>query len=115
MREIGADQVRVMTFVPQEGTPMAGRAAPDSTREMVVIAVLRLAFPDRLIPASLDVGGLAGLKMRLDAGANVVTSLAVPGGAFSVSPTRFWTSNMPAGPRRRCGLFWMLPRCGHAG
>ena len=41
--------------------------------------MLRLAFSDRLIPASLDVEGLEGLQLRLDAGANVVTSLIAPG------------------------------------
>ena len=40
---------------------------------------MRLALPDRLIPASLDVDGLGGLKKRLDAGANVITSLVPPG------------------------------------
>lgn len=83
MRSLDADQVRVMTFVPQEGTPMADYISWDALRETVVIAVLRLVFPDRLIPASLDVGGLAGLAERLDAGANVVTSLVVPGKGLS--------------------------------
>ena len=78
MRALGADQVRVMKFVPQPGTPMAAWTEDNSLRECVIIAVLRLAFPDRLIPASLDVDGLAGLKMRLNAGANVVTSLVPP-------------------------------------
>ncbi len=40
---------------------------------------MRLALPDRLIPASLDVGGHAELDRRLAAGANVVTSLIPPG------------------------------------
>jgi methylornithine synthase len=83
MRSLGADQVRIMTFVPQEGTPLAGATAPDSLRELLTIAVMRLAFPDRLIPASLDVDGHAGLKRRLDAGANVVTSLVPPGSGLS--------------------------------
>lgn len=78
MRALDADQVRVMKFVPQPGTPMAGHAEESSLRECLIIAVLRLSFPDRLIPASLDVDGLAGLKMRLDAGANVITSLVPP-------------------------------------
>jgi len=39
---------------------------------------MRLILPDRLIPASLDVDGLDGLKARLDAGANVVTSIVPP-------------------------------------
>lgn len=79
MAGLDADQVRVMSFVPQQGTPMAGRVPPPSLRERVIIALLRIAFPDRLIPASLDVAGLAGLRERLDAGANVVTSLVPPG------------------------------------
>jgi methylornithine synthase len=79
MQSLGADQVRVMSFVPQEGTPMENWRSPDPKRELKIIAVMRLVFPDRLIPASLDVGGLAGLKQRLDAGANVVTSLVPPG------------------------------------
>jgi methylornithine synthase len=75
MQVLNADQVRVMNFVPQPGTPMAKRTPPDPRMEALVIAVMRLALPDRLIPASLDVDGLAGLKKRLDAGANVVTSV----------------------------------------
>ena len=75
MRALDADQVRVMNFVPQPGTPMAETAPPDPQKEAVIISVLRLVFPDRLIPATLDVDGLAGLKRRLDAGANVVTSI----------------------------------------
>ena len=58
---------------------MQGLAAPDSLRERLTIAILRLAFPDSLIPASLDVAGLDGMRSRLAAGANVVTSL-VPSG-----------------------------------
>jgi methylornithine synthase len=78
MRDFSVDQARVMTFVPQEGTPMAGTLPQDSLKEQKIIAVMRLVLPDRLIPASLDVGGLDGLKDRLDAGANVVTSIVPP-------------------------------------
>lgn len=79
MAQLAADQVRAMTFVPQAGTPL-GRMAPSSTlRELICIALMRLAFPRLLIPASLDVDGRDGLRQRLDAGANVVTSLVPPG------------------------------------
>lgn len=78
-----ADQVRVMTFVPQQGTPMAGFSQSLVVSELVIIAVLRLVFQDRLIPASLDVGGLAGLRQRLSAGANVITSLINPESGLS--------------------------------
>lgn len=78
MRMLNAAQVRAMNFVPQPGTPMAHFPFPDPVLELIMIALLRILFPDRLIPATLDVEGLAGLKSRLDAGANVVTSIVPP-------------------------------------
>lgn len=78
MRDFRADQARVMTFVPQEETPMHNTMPQDSLLELLIIAVMRLVLQDRLIPASLDVDGLDGLKARLDAGANVVTSIVPP-------------------------------------
>ena len=39
---------------------------------------MRILFPDRLIPCSLDVEGIAGLESRLSAGANVITSIVPP-------------------------------------
>lgn len=88
MRELPYDQVRVMTFVPQPGTPMgeisSGRfSVPSSLMERKIIAIMRLTMTDRLIPASLDVDGLEGLKDRLDAGANVVTSIVPPGAGLA--------------------------------
>ncbi|MCF6246796.1 MAG: methylornithine synthase PylB [Desulfobacula sp.] len=78
MRDLSADQARVMTFVPQANTPMGNAASQDSLKERIIIAVMRLILKDCLIPASLDVDGLSGLKERLDAGANVVTSIVPP-------------------------------------
>ena len=79
MRTLDADQVRVMNFIPQRGTPLETVPGTSGDRETHLIAILRLLFPDRLIPASLDVDGLDGLPMRLAAGANVVTSIIPPG------------------------------------
>ena len=67
-----------MTFRPQRGTPMADWPAPDSLNELRTIATFRICFPDRLIPASLDVDGVDGLEARLNAGVNVVTSMIPP-------------------------------------
>ncbi|MBM3708187.1 MAG: methylornithine synthase PylB [Actinobacteria bacterium] len=78
MKKMNAHQVRVMNFIPQRGTPMQNHKSPPEQYELVIIAVLRLLFPDRLIPASLDVYGVGGLKNKLDAGANVVTSIILP-------------------------------------
>jgi len=78
MKTMRARQIRVMTFVPQEGTPLENVPPPSPRRELMIIALMRILFPDRLIPASLDVGGIGGLQNRLLAGANVVTSLIPP-------------------------------------
>ena len=78
MRDAGWEQVRVMTFVPQAGTPLAGVTPAGDGDELLTIAAMRLAMPDRFIPASLDVDGIGGLERRLDAGANVVTSIVPP-------------------------------------
>ncbi|MDR2698111.1 MAG: methylornithine synthase PylB [Candidatus Methanoplasma sp.] len=78
MGSLGCEQIRAMTFVPQKGTPMESMRPPEPLDELISIAVMRLLFPDRLIPASLDVEGIAGLKSRLDAGANVITSVVPP-------------------------------------
>lgn len=78
MKRFSVDQARVMGFVPRAGIPMARNTSPGRGNELVTMAVMRLVMPDVLIPASLDVGGLAGLAERLDAGANVVTSIVPP-------------------------------------
>ena len=75
MGSLGCEQIRAMTFVPQEGTPMQDHTPYDSTEELKAIAVMRILYPDRLIPCSLDVEGIAGLKTRIAAGANVITSI----------------------------------------
>jgi methylornithine synthase len=78
MKQMNPHQARVMNFVPQMGTPMEAYPFPHWSKEQIIIAVLRLLLPHRLIPASLDVGGIDGLKGKLQAGANVVTSLIPP-------------------------------------
>ena len=78
MRDAGWEQVRIMTFVPQAGTPLEHVQPAGDLDELLTIAVLRLACPQALIPASLDVDGIAGLERRLNAGANVVTSIVPP-------------------------------------
>lgn len=78
MGSLGVSQVRTMTFVPQKGTPLENLTPTDSRNELLNISVLRLLYPDKLIPASLDVEGLIGLEDRLMAGANVVTSIIPP-------------------------------------
>jgi methylornithine synthase len=78
MKRLGTAQTRAMTFIPQEGSPFQGPGNDKYHNELLNIAVMRLLFPDVLIPASLDVEGLDGLEKRLMAGANVVTSIIPP-------------------------------------
>jgi methylornithine synthase len=79
MQKADPDQVRVMTFEPQPGTPLAQTVQASDLMELKVISVLRFVFPDRLIPASLDVAGIDGMVLRIGAGANVVTSIISSG------------------------------------
>jgi methylornithine synthase len=114
MGSLGAQQVRAMSFVPHEGIPLArgprGDPRRGSSRELAAIAVLRLAFPDRLIPASLDVDGLTGLERRLAAGANVVTSLIPPGqGLAGVAQSEL---DIEEGRRTAAEVREVLERCG---
>ncbi len=78
MSSLGAGQLRVMSFVPQKGIPMEHAGTPDRSLEFKIIAILRLLNPRVMIPASLDVDGIKGLQRRLEAGANVVTSIIPP-------------------------------------
>ncbi len=83
MKDQGVQQARVMSLVPQAQTPMASRKAIPRVQEALSIAVMRIIMPDKLIPASLDVDGIKGLKMRLEAGANVVTSIIPPSASLA--------------------------------
>ena len=51
---------------------------PDRMLDLKAIAIMRILYPHVLIPASLDVDGIEGLHDRLNAGANVVTSIIPP-------------------------------------
>jgi methylornithine synthase len=78
MDKLKVQQVRAMTFVPQANTPMQGMPPTLMIEELVTLAVMRLVHQDKLIPASLDIEGVKGLRPRLDAGANVITSIIPP-------------------------------------
>ena len=71
---------------------------------------MRLVFPNRLIPASLDVDGIEGLKQRLDAGANVVTSIVQPGeGLAGVAQHSL---DIEDGKRTHAAVLQILESCG---
>jgi methylornithine synthase len=78
MGRIGASQMRVMSFVPQKGIPMERVEKPSPLLEEKIIAIMRILYPRVLIPASLDIDGIKGLEDRINAGANLVTSIIPP-------------------------------------
>ena len=110
MQVLDADQIRVMNFVPQPGTPMERRIPADPQREMLISAVMRLVFPNRLIPASLDVDGIEGLKQRLEAGANVVTSIVQPGEGLAGVARH--SLDIEEGKRTHASVLKVLKTCG---
>jgi len=109
MKKSRASQVRVMEFVPEPNIPLQP-AGPDPNREAVIIALLRLNFPDLLIPASLDVEGIGGLEKRLSAGANVVTSI-VPAGC-GLAGVANKDLDIETGDRSIARVMEVLSRCG---
>ena len=61
---------------------MENHTEPDRLKELVIIALMRHLYPNALIPASLDVDGISGLKDRINAGANLITSIIPPRSGF---------------------------------
>lgn len=110
MRKLGASQVRVMTYVQQEGAPLPREEEQGYNRELMTIAVMRLLFPTALIPASLDVEGIEGLKTRLNAGANVVTSIIPPCEGYAGVANS--TKDVNEGYRTVAGIQATLKECG---
>lgn len=110
MGELGASQIRVMTFVPQQGTPMADMVCHNHDMELKIIALMRLLNPRVLIPASLDVEGLEGLESRMLAGCNVVTSIIPPStGLAGVAQS---TMDVDEGKRTVAGVLPRLEKLG---
>jgi len=110
MQRLNPSQVRAMTYIPQAGTTAPAAEGDAFVREQLLIAVLRLLFPDRLIPASLDVEGLSGLAARLDAGANVVTSIIPP--RSGLAGVAHATLDVEEGNRTVAEVLPVLAACG---
>jgi len=110
MKKLNVSQIRTMTFIPQKGTPMENWQKTNFLSELLNIAVMRLIFPNLLIPASLDVDGLKGLEERLNAGANVITSIIPPNGGYAGVANA--SNDINEGYRTVEGIQETLTRCG---
>ena len=79
MREAGWEQVRVMTFVPQAGTPLADTQPAGNTDELLLtIAAMRLAIAGPVHPGLARRGRHRRPRAPLQASADVVTSIVPP-------------------------------------
>jgi methylornithine synthase len=110
MNKTNPQQLRVMTFIPQKGTPFYNEKPVSFENELLVTAILRILNPDKLIPASLDVDGIKGLSKRLGAGANVVTSLIPPDSGLKGVATA--EDGIENGERTVAGIAKTLYECG---
>ncbi len=74
-RSVGAAMTSASPFVPAPGTPLADAPAGDVETTLNVIALMRLANPNALIPSvsALETRSAGGQARALDAGANVIT------------------------------------------
>jgi len=110
MGRVNAKQIRTMTFIPQDGIPMQKNSNPEFSDELLNIAVMRLIYPDKLIPASLDVDGLNGLESRLMAGANVITSIIPPKKGYA--GVAHAVQDIDEGYRTVSGVQEIIQKCG---
>jgi biotin synthase len=81
LRELQPDMIGIGPFIPQSDTPFA--ACPAGTLELTLrmLALVRLAVPNALLPATTALGTISpdGREQGLNAGANVVMPNLSPG------------------------------------
>lgn len=83
---------------------MEGCSTPDRMLELKIIALMRILYPEALIPASLDVDGIDGLENRINAGANLITSIIPPRSGFmALHITRLMSMREAEPSRGGCG------------
>lgn len=74
LQELAPQMIGVGPFIPATGTPFA-ECSPGSVEDtLVMLSLLRLRFPDALIPATTALASLCsdGMERAISAGANVV-------------------------------------------
>lgn len=74
LEELCPEMIGIGPFIPAAGTPFAGEPAGSIETTLLLISLLRLRFPDALIPATTALATLhpAGRTRAILAGANVV-------------------------------------------
>lgn len=74
LQELRPQMIGIGPFIPHSATPFANYPAGDVKLTLVLISILRLLFPDVLLPATTALGTLAenGRLLGIKAGANVI-------------------------------------------
>lgn len=85
LEELRPEMIGIGPFIPAAGTPFAGEQAGSIETTLLLISLLRLRFPDALIPATTALATLHpdGRKRAILAGANVVMPNLSPGSVRS--------------------------------
>lgn len=74
MQKLQPEMIGIGPFIPAEGTPFSGYPAGELSLTLRLISIIRLMFPNALIPSTTALGTIhpKGREMGLGAGANVV-------------------------------------------
>lgn len=74
LRELSPNMVGIGPFLPHHATPFADQSKGSLTRTLALVSILRLMFPNILLPATTALGTIhpTGREMGILAGANVV-------------------------------------------
>ncbi len=74
MQKLQPEMIGIGPFIPAEGTPFSGYPAGELSLTLRLISIIRLMFPNALIPSTTALGTIhpKGREMGLAAGANVV-------------------------------------------
>lgn len=74
MQKLQPEMIGIGPFIPAKGTPFAGYPAGELSLTLRLISIIRLMFPNALIPSTTALGTIhpKGREMGLAAGANVV-------------------------------------------
>ncbi len=82
LRELQPEMIGIGPFIPHQNTPFRDREAGTAELTIFMIGILRLMFPDALIPATTALGTIdpTGREQGILAGANVVMPNLSPTG-----------------------------------
>jgi biotin synthase len=74
MQELGPHMIGIGPFIPHKDTPFAGESAGTLKDTLHLLAILRLTFPNILLPATTALGTIhpLGRELGVKAGANVI-------------------------------------------